>query len=169
MTMDSGPRALLRHPWGWVATGLGSGLAPFAPGTFGTLAAMPLGWALLHSDPWLHVAALLGVIVLGSLAAGWVNRRLALQDPGCIVIDEWAGLWLTLLPLWWLPPQGPLWPWWLLAFGLFRLTDISKPWPASWADRHVKGGWGVMLDDLLAALWSALALAGLLLGWSALT
>jgi len=102
---------------------------------------------------------LLLTFMLGCWSGGWANRRLGQHDPGCIVIDEFFGQWLTLLPLLFLPTQGLARLGWLLAgFVLFRIADIFKPWPASWADRNVHGGLGVMLDDGLAALWSGAAL-----------
>jgi len=153
-------RRLLRHPLGWLATGLGSGLAPVAPGTAGSIASLIPAWYLLDQPLlWLLLWCLL--LPLGVWSGGWANRQLNSHDSGCIVIDEWAGQWLTLLPSVW------LWPNWfalpqhaiagfLLALVLFRVTDIVKPWPASWADGKVHGGLGVMLDDLLAAVWSAI-------------
>ena len=83
------------------------------------------------------------------------------KDPGCIVIDEFVGQWLALLPLLlWPRPSAVLWTG--VGFALFRAFDVLKPWPVSWADRSVKGGVGVMLDDLLAGALAALLLAGLL-------
>lgn len=152
--------ALLRHPWGWVATGFGSGLSPFAPGTAGSAAALIPAWWLLPLGPAWFVLALGCCFVLGWLASDWVNRRLKLHDPGCIVVDEWFGQWFTLAPLLWLTPaQGHRLWWFALAFLLFRIADILKPWPASWADGQVHGGFGVMLDDALAAVYSAAAFA----------
>lgn len=161
--MTRNTHALLSHPHGWIATGFGSGLSPRAPGTAGSLAALLPGWWLLQLPlPWFALSVLL-VFALGCWSGQWVNRKLGAHDSGCIVIDEWVGMWITLAPLYLLaPPAGPLWLWFALAFGLFRLTDILKPWPASWADRHVHGGLGVMLDDVFAAIWSALLFAAAL-------
>jgi phosphatidylglycerophosphatase A len=154
---------LLRHPLGLIATGFGSGLSPIMPGTTGSLAALlPAWWLLQLSWPWFLLVLTL-VFILGCIAGAWVNNRLKLHDPGCIVIDEWVGMWITLAPLYVLKPSvGALWLWFALAFVLFRITDIFKPWPASWADRAVHGGLGVMLDDVFAALWSALLFAAAL-------
>jgi phosphatidylglycerophosphatase A len=154
---------LLLHPLGLIATGFGSGLSPKMPGTTGSLAALLPAWWLLQLPLWWFAVVIVLTFVLGCIAGHWVNTRLKLHDPGCIVIDEWVGMWITLLPLYVLPPAaGALWLWIALAFVLFRITDIFKPWPASWADRHVHGGLGVMLDDVLAAVWSALLFAAAL-------
>jgi phosphatidylglycerophosphatase A len=144
--------ALLRHPWGWIATGFGSGLAPIAPGTFGSLAAL-LPWLLLRELPLALVFAVIIVcFVLGVLASEWVMARLGRGDPGCVVIDEWVGLWIALS----VAPPG--WVWLLAGFLLFRLFDIAKPWPVGWLERRLKGGVGVMADDAAAGLMAALVL-----------
>lgn len=153
---------VLRHPWGWLASGFGSGLSPFAPGTVGTAAALlvyiglrPIGWIAVV------VAALLG-FVLGVAASNWVIARTGIEDPGVVVIDEWVGTWITVLPALTLWPMlgyaAPLWLELLLAFLAFRLTDILKPWPASWADRELHGGFGAMADDAIAGVYAALLL-----------
>lgn len=144
-------RTMLVHPLGWLATGAGSGLSPKAPGTAGSIAGM-LPWLLLAQLPplaYLAVTAL--VFVLGTWSANWVIARTGVQDPGAVVVDEWVGLWLALF----LVPAG--WGWALAGFVLFRIFDILKPWPCSWADRRLKGGMGVMIDDVFAGLY-ALAL-----------
>ncbi|HRQ66022.1 MAG TPA: phosphatidylglycerophosphatase A [Xanthomonadaceae bacterium] len=143
---------LLRHPWGWLATGFGSGLAPWAPGTFGSLAAL-LPWLLLRELPLTAVfAVVIVVFVLGVLASEWAMQKLGGDDPGCVVIDEWVGLWIALF----VAPPG--W-WWLLAgFVLFRLFDIAKPWPVGWLERRLEGGLGVMADDVAAGFMAALVL-----------
>ncbi len=148
-------KQLLSHPAGWIACGFGSGLSPVAPGTFGTLAAL-LPWFALRELPMAaYVSVLLVAFVLGVWASRWAVDRLRLQDPGAVVWDEFVGLWITLLPLSFVPNGG----WWVAAgFGLFRVFDILKPWPVSWADRRVKGGFGVMLDDVLAGVYAAVAL-----------
>jgi phosphatidylglycerophosphatase A len=134
------------------------GKAPKAPGTFGTLAALPLAYGL-----WL-VAGGFGVLVgaavitlLGTWASGaYMRQSGAVHDPGEIVIDEVAGI-LLLIGLWHLlfAPQFPVLPlhWLAGSFVMFRMFDILKPWPISLADAKVKGGFGVMFDDLLAGLY----------------
>jgi phosphatidylglycerophosphatase A len=147
-------RALLRDPAGWIATGLGSGLSPVAPGTAGSLAAL-LPWLALRELPWFAVLAVIAaVFVLGVWASNRVIARLHVSDPGCIVIDEFVGQWLALLPLLFAPRA---WLWLIAGFALFRLFDVWKPWPVSWADRNIKGGLGVMLDDVFAGVLAAIA------------
>jgi phosphatidylglycerophosphatase A len=148
-------RQLLAHPAGWIATGFGSGLAPRAPGTVGSLAALLPWWFLLQA---LSLPIYLGVLLLafaiGVWATNWVIEQTHISDPGFVVWDEFVGLWIALL----LAPPG--WPWVLAGFALFRLFDIWKPWPVSWADRQLHGGLGVMLDDVLAGIYALLLLQG---------
>ena len=147
---------MMRDVRGWIATGLGSGLAPVAPGTFGTLAALPACWALGHYLPlWGYLLATVSLFCIGWWAAGWVVRTYKVEDPGVIVIDEWAGMAITWLPVAYWPQTQNFWLVLVTAFVAFRVTDIVKPWPASWADAKVQGGFGAMLDDAFAGLWSA--------------
>lgn len=143
----------LRDPAALLATWFGSGLVPFASGTWGTLAALPFAYVIWIIGGWtLLLLGTIAVSALGVWASSRVTDTLSVKDPGFIVIDEVAGMWLTLL-------FAPFEIWaWALAFLLFRAADIVKPFPASWADRNVKGGLGVMLDDLLAAFWSGVAI-----------
>lgn len=153
-----------RDPWVWIASGLGSGFSPNAPGTFGSLAALIPYFFLrdLHAG-WL-IGAIVGVFVIGVIAANKIKRTIAEDDPGLMVLDEWAGQWLTMLPaITLIPMYGwhmPLWFELLAGFVLFRLFDILKPWPVSYVDREVKGGFGAMLDDVLAGVYAAAALIG---------
>lgn len=152
-------RALFRHPAGWIATGFGVGLSPLAPGTAGSLAAL-LPWLLLRElplAPYLLVLAL--AFALGVWACGWSVRAVQNGDPSIAVFDEFVGQWLALTPLLVLPGSVL---WIFAGFILFRIFDVWKPWPVSWADRNIKGGLGVMLDDLLAGGIAACVLAGLL-------
>jgi phosphatidylglycerophosphatase A len=124
-----------------------------APGTWGSLAALPLGWLLW----WLGGTPLLaGAMVIVFFVGWWASERIVradgLEDPSWVVIDEVAGQWLTLLVT---PPSLLDYA---IGFALFRLFDIWKPWPVSWADRHVKGGLGIMLDDVLAGLMGLVVL-----------
>ncbi len=142
----------LKSPTGFLAFGFGSGLASFAPGTFGTLAALPFV-PLLKSVPfvwqliWVATALILGVWICDV-----VSRRLGVHDHGGIVWDEIAAYWLCVL---FIPYQ---WTWLLAAFVLFRFFDILKPWPIGWADKKVSGGFGIMIDDVLAAIWTIILL-----------
>lgn len=154
MTLDQ-RRALLTHPAGWIACGFGSGLVSRAPGTAGSLAAL-LPWLALRELPWPYYIAVIALaFALGVWACDWAVRVLKIGDPGAVVWDEFVGQWLALAPLLWMSR-----PWWWIFAGfiLFRIFDIAKPWPVSWADAHVHGGFGVMLDDVIAGLYAALAL-----------
>lgn len=141
-----------------LASGLGSGFAPFAPGTAGSLLALLLGAALMQGPAWLLPLAAAGA----SIGGWWAVRRARIEgDPGWVVIDEVAGQWIALLGL---SMPGP---WGLaLAFLLFRLLDILKPGPIGWADRQ-GGAFGVMADDVLAGALAALLLAGARMAWPA--
>jgi phosphatidylglycerophosphatase A len=151
-------RELLSHPLGWIACGFGSGLSPVAPGTAGSLVAL-LPWFALRELPlpW-FVVALIAAFALGVWACDWVVRTLKIADPDAVVWDEFVGQWIALAPLPFLSRDA----WWILCgFILFRIFDIAKPWPVSWADRRIPGGLGVMLDDIFAGVYAALALLAL--------
>ena len=150
-------RLVARDPVHWLAFGLGSGLMPFAPGTWGSLLAVGIFWALPPVEPALMFAVLLGAFVAGCVICGASARRLGVHDHGGIVLDEIVAMLLVLS----VTPRSPGWT--LLAFGLFRLFDIVKPWPIREADHRIPGGPGIMLDDVLAACYAALAVRGALL------
>jgi phosphatidylglycerophosphatase A len=138
----------------WLATWFGAGRLPWAPGTWGSLFALPLAWLLLAlGGPWLLLIAAALVFVLGLWASDRYMKAVGLHDPGAIVIDEVAGQWLTLA----IAPLDPLA--FLLGFVLFRVADVLKPWPASWLDRRVGGAFGVMIDDVAAAVYAGGVLA----------
>ena len=146
-THESPPRPapdLLRRPAQFLAFGFGSGLAPRAPGTAGTLVAIPVyllaaQWGLHYYTLFVALAAVLGVWICGE-----AGRQLQVHDHPGIVWDEFVGYWITL---WALPVS---WEWILAGFLLFRLYDIVKPWPVSLLDQKVGGGLGIMIDDMLA-------------------
>lgn len=151
---------IFREPVLLIAFGFGAGLSPKAPGTAGTLVAIPL-FCLLATLP---SAAYLAVVALAALAGipicGDAARRFGVHDHQGIVWDEIVGYWITMA----LVPVSPTSL--VLGFVLFRAFDIFKPWPIRWADRHVGGGLGIMLDDILAgiAAWVVLQLL-LQSGW----
>jgi phosphatidylglycerophosphatase A len=154
------PRAVFRDPVHLLAFGFGSGLIRPAPGTWGTLAAVPFYLLIAPLPWWCYLAVVLLATLLGLWLCGESARRLGVHDHPGIVWDEFVGLWITLLAA----PAG--WIWLLLGFLLFRFFDAVKPWPIRWFDRHVHGGLGIMLDDVIAGL---LSLAGLQLaawGWA---
>jgi phosphatidylglycerophosphatase A len=148
-------RAILSHPAGWIACGFGSGLSPLAPGTVGSAVAL-IPWFALRELAWPWYAMVLVIaFALGVWASNVMIARLRIADPGCIVWDEFVGQWIALAPLLFFAHD---WPWVLAGFALFRLFDVWKPWPVSWADRRIKGGVGVMLDDVVAGLYAAITL-----------
>jgi phosphatidylglycerophosphatase A len=141
------------HPAFLIATWFGSGLLPKMPGTWGSAAALPFAWVIaLYAGPWALFAAALVAFAVGVWASEVYSRHSGIKDAGPIVIDEIAGQWLTLAAF---APE-PLT--YIVGFFLFRAADIAKPWPASWADRSLKGGIGVMLDDIFAGIYAGLAL-----------
>ena len=146
------PGLNLRNPVHLLAFGFGSGVLPFAPGTFGTLVAVPL-YLLLQPLPLLsYLATLLVAFIVGVWLCEKTSRDLGVHDHGGIVWDEIVGYLLTMT----FAPKG--WVWLLVGFVLFRLFDIFKPWPIRSIDRQVKGGFGIMLDDVLAAIYALLIL-----------
>ena len=146
-------RVALGTTAGFVAFGFGSGLSRYAPGTVGTVAAIPFA-ILLKSLPtvWFWLL-LVGLFLVGIHLCDVSSRRLGQHDPGGIVWDEMVAYWLTVafLPL--------SWPWWLAAFVLFRFFDILKPWPIRQLEKQFSGGLGIMLDDIAAAAYSMAILA----------
>lgn len=145
---------LLRDPVHLLALGFGSGLSPKAPGTFGTLAALPLYLLLQPLSLPLYVAVTALLFIVGIFICDISARKLGVHDHPGIVWDEVVGYLVTMVAA----PAG--WYWLLLGFVLFRLFDILKPWPIRFIDRRVEGGLGIMLDDLLAGVMAALLLQG---------
>jgi len=137
---------------GFFALGFGSGLSPRAPGTMGSLVALPLAIPLLTLSQIHYFIFVLLAFGLGCYWCEKTSLRMAVQDPGAIVWDEIVSMWLVLA---FVPST---WTGWLTAFLLFRLFDIAKPWPIRWLDRKVKGGFGIMLDDVIAAVFAILVL-----------
>lgn len=146
------PDLPLRHPAALIATWFGVGLMPIAAGTWGSLAALPVGALVgyLFGNVVVFLVAIL-VSVAGVWAGNVICAKSGLRDPGLIVIDEVAGQLLALA-------FAPFTLWgYVLAFVLFRAADIVKPFPADWCDREIHGGLGVMLDDLVAGLYAGIA------------
>ena len=138
------------RPANALATWFGVGLLPKAPGTWGSLAALPFAWliAAYAGQLWLLAASAV-LIVIGTVASQAYGRTKGVADAPQIVVDEVAGQWLTLTVV---PPDLLLYA---IGFVLFRLADIVKPWPASLVDRRMKNGFGVMLDDMVAAVYAS--------------
>ena len=155
MTKSPPPTAsqAFRSPSILLATWFGAGLMPKAPGTWGSMAALPFAWVIGAAGG--QVALLIGAILVfgvGCWASNVYLQQFGGEDPGPVVIDEVAGQFLTLAAV---APDPVLF---VVGFGLFRLIDIYKPWPVSWADQRVKAGFGIMLDDILAALYAGAGL-----------
>lgn len=142
------PSDIIFHPVHFLSLGMGSGLSPFAPGTAGTLLAVLLYIPLSTLPIWAYAA----VLVVGSLVGVYLCEKtsttLGGHDHPAIVWDEFLGYWLTML----FAPEG--WQWILIGFVLFRLFDIWKPWPINVIDHKIKGGFGIMLDDLVAGAYA---------------
>ena len=148
-------RFTFAHPARLIALGFGTGLAPVAPGTAGTVLAFPIFMLL---DRWLDPLALFAVIVvffaIGVWACGRTGRDLGVADHSAMNWDEVVAMMLILLMI---PAE---WEWWVFAFGAFRFFDVIKPQPIRHIDRTMKGGLGVMFDDIVAAFYTLLLIAG---------
>lgn len=150
------PRSIWRNPIHFLAFGLGSGAAPKAPGTFGTLAAViPFYFILQHLTNQQYLFMLIITSIVGIYLCHKTAKDLGVHDHSGIVWDEFVGYWITM----WLAPTG--WLYIVLGFALFRLFDILKPWPISWLDKNVGGGFGIMVDDILAGVMSLVILQAL--------
>lgn len=147
----------MTNPVHLLATGFGSGLSPIMPGTMGSLVAIPIWWFLLQG---LSVEFYIAILIISSIIGVYLCRRTALDmgvhDHGSIVWDEFVGMWITLMVI---PIYN--WQWILLAFILFRIFDMWKPWPIRYFDRHIHGGFGIMIDDIIAGIISALCIAAI--------
>lgn len=151
------PSVVLRDPVHFLAFGFGSGLSPLAPGTAGTAVAVVL-YLLLPDMAWpLYLLFILCTFILGVWLCDRSSKTLGEHDPGGIVWDEFVGYWITMF----MAPPG--WLWVFVGFGLFRLFDVLKPWPVKWADSQVKGGLGIMLDDVIAGIMAALCIQAIVL------
>ena len=144
---------VLRDPVHFFAFGFGTGLAPVAPGTVGTLVGVALDWFLRHWGLGPRVAVVALMFAFGIWLCGESARRLATHDHPGIVWDEIVGYMAAML----VAPDG--WRWALAGFVLFRIFDIFKPWPIRDVDHRLSGGLGIMLDDVLAAAYAAMVLS----------
>ena len=144
----------LKNPAHFLALGFGSGLAPFMPGTFGTLAAIPVFWLMADLSIWIYAAITLLACVYGVVICAKTASDMGVHDHGAIVWDEIAGYLITMLMV----PFS--WQTVLLGFVLFRFFDIVKPWPISYLDKHIQGGLGIMADDILAGVFAFACLQG---------
>ena len=140
------PADYLKNPLHFLALGFGSGLLPKAPGTYGTLAAIPIFILLTNLSFFYYIAATIFITVIGIYICSYTSKALGVHDHSGIVIDEIAGYLITMIAV----PAEILWI--AIGFVLFRIFDILKPWPISWVDKNIHGGFGIMLDDVLAGL-----------------
>ncbi|KLV11093.1 MULTISPECIES: phosphatidylglycerophosphatase A [Photobacterium] len=152
----------LKNPWHLLATGFGSGLSPVVPGTMGTLAAVPFYLLLAQLPYGIYLLLTLVAAVVGIRICQRTSDDMGVHDHGSIVWDEFVGFWITMA----IAPVVS-WQWVLTGFILFRFFDMVKPWPISWLDKHVHGGLGIMVDDILAGFMAMIALwgTGHWLGW----
>lgn len=134
-----------------IATGLGSGFSPIAPGTAGSAVGLLLFWPLQRLPLYAQVAAVVIVFAVGVVAATRVARGLGLEDPGLVVVDEVVGMWISLLMLPFTPATA------IAGFVLFRIMDVLKPYPARQFE-SLPGGWGIMCDDVMAGIYANLLL-----------
>ena len=143
------------NPIHLLALGFGSGSAPKAPSTCGTLVAVLIYWPLSQLSPEHYLLMLLVTSVMGIYICGQTAKDLGVHDHGSIVWDEFVGFWITMFAA----PVG--WVWVVVGFVLFRFFDIIKPWPISWIDKNITGGFGIMLDDVIAGVMAAGVLQGI--------
>jgi phosphatidylglycerophosphatase A len=150
--MAATPKSVWRNPVHFAAFGFGSGAIPVAPGTFGTLMAVAVYLLLPTMSVLAYCLFLLLTFILGVWLCERTSRDIGVHDHGGIVWDEFVGYWLTML----LAPPG--WVWVVIGFVLFRFFDIVKPWPIRWLDANVEGGFGIMIDDVLAAIMALICM-----------
>ncbi|MBL94913.1 MAG: phosphatidylglycerophosphatase A [Magnetovibrio sp.] len=136
-----------------LSTWFGVGYIPIMPGTAGSLIALPIAWIIIESfgHAW-FLALLLSVLLLGIIVSDQCRKRYKEKDPSRIVIDEVVGQWVSVLFI------APDILYYSFGFVLFRFFDILKPWPISWVDQHIENGLGIMLDDVLAGIFSLIIL-----------
>ena len=147
------PKMTIKTPWQFLASGFGAGLSPIAPGTMGTLVAVPL-WAIFASflPLWGYLLLIIIAGIIGITICQKASDELGVHDHGGIVWDEFVGLWITMLfaPVSWASA--------ILGFLLFRFFDVLKPWPIKAIDEKVSGGFGIMFDDIIAGIFALIAL-----------
>ncbi|MDN3696572.1 phosphatidylglycerophosphatase A [Vibrio cortegadensis] len=157
----------LKNPWHLLATGFGSGLSPIIPGTVGTLASIPFYLLLVQLPLPMYLVVVVISCIIGVKICQVTSDDMKVHDHGSIVWDEFAGFWITmsLVPMLDLPVDD--WKWLITGFVLFRFFDMVKPWPIGWLDKRVDGGFGIMVDDIVAGVMAGVALyfVGHFSGW----
>jgi phosphatidylglycerophosphatase A len=151
-SIDSPCKGIMRDPVHWLAFGFGSGCIPWAPGTFGTITAVPVFLLLNGTTLWVYLSITMMMFVIGIWICGKTAEKLNVHDHPGIVWDELVGYLVTMTAA----PKG--WTWIIIGFVLFRIFDIVKPWPISIADKRISGGFGIMLDDVIAGIFSLVIL-----------
>lgn len=146
------PVQVIKDPVLFLAFGFGSGLVKKAPGTMGTLAAIPVYYLLMQTNIWIYSVCTVISILAGISICGQAAKKLGEHDFGGIVWDEIAGYLVTMWVV------GFSWQAVVVGFVLFRVFDIIKPWPIKLLDQHVQGGFGIMVDDVLAGVFAAIVL-----------
>lgn len=142
----------LTNPIHLLAVGLGSGMSPIMPGTMGSAMAIPL-WLLFNGlQPYLYWVLIVVAFIFGCFLCQKTSDDTHTHDSGHIVWDEFVGMWITLFFI----PQISI-SWVTIAFVAFRIFDMAKPWPIRWFDKRVPGGFGIMVDDVIAAIFSSLS------------
>lgn len=155
---DHNVKITIKTPMQFFASGFGSGCAPVAPGTFGTVASIPIWMLLSLLSPISYAIAVIAIFFLGWYVSEKASQELGVHDHGGIVIDEFVGFFITmfLVPFSWINI--------LLGFILFRIFDVIKPWPIKIIDQKVKGGFGIMIDDVFAGIMALICLHIILWG-----
>ncbi|WP_153446387.1 phosphatidylglycerophosphatase A [Vibrio algicola] len=151
-------RIKLSNPWHLLAVGFGSGLSPIIPGTMGTLASIPFYYLLVQLPLIAYIVVVVASYFIGVTICQKTSDDMKVHDHGSIVWDEFVGFWITMLVV---PLMGiSIWNWQMVVAGfvLFRFFDMVKPWPISVLDRRVGGGFGIMIDDVLAGVMAAIVL-----------
>lgn len=149
---------VLQNPANFLAFGFGSGLSKKAPGTMGTLAALPLAWLILQQSLLMQFFIIAIAFIIGVWCCGVCAKNLGVHDYGGIVWDEFVGLWITCLFIPYRASGLDFILWLMAAFTLFRIFDIAKPWPIRILDKQVQGGLGIMIDDVAAGIFAGLCL-----------
>jgi len=146
------PNSLWKNPLHFIAFGFGSGAMPFAPGTFGTLMAIPFYLALATLNIKMYLLLLIVIIIASIWLCDRVSKEIKIHDHQGMCIDEFVGYFVTMIAV----PHSFLWI--FIGFLLFRIFDIWKPWPINWIDKNISGGTGMILDDVLAGIYSCVLL-----------
>ncbi len=162
-----------KHKTSWIiATWFGSGLLPKAPGTWGSLSALPFAYIIsVYTSPYAMIFGTIALFFIGIWASDKIEKNAQVKDPGFIVVDEVVGQWIALLPLPFLysflnPDSFYLYFAVIaaVAFIAFRIFDIWKPWPVNYVDKNVHGGYGIMLDDVIAGMYALIITSALAAG-----